>query len=195
MRLPRRVPWATVTELDQLCSWVYATDAHDSSRNLAIERVRITRSRSKLGRQNAFLHEGKKKVAFGMEIHDAPSARSRVPSLHLGRHPTRQRLLWRRPVLLVIPTAELRHCAHPPRQRSGGSSPSGYVRALHTLHRRTDRPPGLARRAAARRDARGPAEPRAIARWRQRGERPPLSPPPPPRPIPLNFFYRFTFRA
>lgn len=41
MQLPRRVPWATVAELDQLCLWVYAEDARDSSRILAIERVRI----------------------------------------------------------------------------------------------------------------------------------------------------------
>jgi hypothetical protein len=43
MQLPRRVPWATVAELDQLCLWVYSGDVHDSSRNLAIERVRIAR--------------------------------------------------------------------------------------------------------------------------------------------------------
>src|SRR6266852_6368735 len=41
MRLPRRVPWASLTELDQLCSYIYAQDVHDSSRNLAIERVCI----------------------------------------------------------------------------------------------------------------------------------------------------------
>ena len=57
MQLPRRVPWATVAELDQLCSWIYAEDAHDSSRNLSIERVRITRSRVKLNGQKFALHE------------------------------------------------------------------------------------------------------------------------------------------
>jgi len=59
MQLPRRVPWATVAELDQLCSWVYAGDAHDSSRSLAIERVRITLSPPKLGPQTFALHEEK----------------------------------------------------------------------------------------------------------------------------------------
>jgi ribosomal biogenesis protein LAS1 len=43
MRLPRRVPWASLTELDQLCSYIYAEDVHDNSRNLAIERVCIAR--------------------------------------------------------------------------------------------------------------------------------------------------------
>jgi hypothetical protein len=42
MQLPRRVPWATLVELDQLCQYIYAQDAH-STRNLAIERVRIAR--------------------------------------------------------------------------------------------------------------------------------------------------------
>ena len=41
MRLPRRVPWASPAELDQLCSHIYAQDAHHSSRDLAIERVCI----------------------------------------------------------------------------------------------------------------------------------------------------------
>ncbi|KAI0307540.1 Las1-like-domain-containing protein [Multifurca ochricompacta] len=36
---PRRVPWSTLTEIDQLCLWVYSEDAHDSSRDRAIERL------------------------------------------------------------------------------------------------------------------------------------------------------------
>ena len=40
MQLPRRVPWASLAELDQLCQYIYAQDAHE---NLAIERVCITR--------------------------------------------------------------------------------------------------------------------------------------------------------
>lgn len=43
MQLPRRVPWATLAELDQLCLYVYAQDADDISRNLAVQRVRIAR--------------------------------------------------------------------------------------------------------------------------------------------------------
>lgn len=40
MRLPRRVPWASIGELEQLCSWIY-TDDHDlESKVLAINRVR-----------------------------------------------------------------------------------------------------------------------------------------------------------
>ncbi|KAI0252650.1 Las1-like-domain-containing protein [Lactifluus subvellereus] len=42
MQLPRRVPWATLAELDQLCLWVYSEDAHDSSRILAIERKKLS---------------------------------------------------------------------------------------------------------------------------------------------------------
>jgi hypothetical protein len=41
MRLPRRVSWASVAELDQVCSWIY-TDEHDLDTNtLAINRVRL----------------------------------------------------------------------------------------------------------------------------------------------------------
>lgn len=41
MRLPRRVPWASIAELDQVCSWIY-TDERDLETNLlAINRVRV----------------------------------------------------------------------------------------------------------------------------------------------------------
>ncbi|KAH9043781.1 Las1-domain-containing protein [Lactarius pseudohatsudake] len=39
MRLPRRVPWATLAQLEQVYSWVYSQDAGDSSRDSAIERL------------------------------------------------------------------------------------------------------------------------------------------------------------
>jgi len=39
MRLPRRVPWVSSAELDQVCSWIY-TDAHDlDAKGLAVNRV------------------------------------------------------------------------------------------------------------------------------------------------------------
>lgn len=39
MRLPRRVPWASIGELEQLCSWIYA-DEHDYQAKIqAIDRV------------------------------------------------------------------------------------------------------------------------------------------------------------
>lgn len=41
MRLPRRVPWASIAELDQVCAWIY-TDERDIETNiLAINRVRV----------------------------------------------------------------------------------------------------------------------------------------------------------
>ena len=40
MRLPRRVPWTSLSELDQVCAWIYA-DEHDLyTKTLAINRVR-----------------------------------------------------------------------------------------------------------------------------------------------------------
>ena len=39
MRLPRRIPWSSLAELDEVCSWVY-TDEHDlDSKALAVNRV------------------------------------------------------------------------------------------------------------------------------------------------------------
>ncbi|KAF9454998.1 Las1-domain-containing protein [Macrolepiota fuliginosa MF-IS2] len=39
MRLPRRVPWASLAELDQVCAWIY-TDEHDlDAKVLAINRL------------------------------------------------------------------------------------------------------------------------------------------------------------
>ncbi|KXN81109.1 Protein LAS1 [Leucoagaricus sp. SymC.cos] len=39
MRLPRRVPWASASELDQVCAWIY-TDEHDLvAKSLAVNRL------------------------------------------------------------------------------------------------------------------------------------------------------------
>jgi ribosomal biogenesis protein LAS1 len=39
MRLPRRVPWASVAELDQVCAWIYQ-DEHDlQAKKAAINKV------------------------------------------------------------------------------------------------------------------------------------------------------------
>jgi hypothetical protein len=151
MQLPRRVPWASLAELDQLCSYIYARDVHDSSRDLAIERVCIPPM------CKIVVCLTRKKKALRVEIHDAFATRTRISSFYLGRRPTRQRLRCRL-FFLSVSATELRHRAHPSRQRPRRSTPIGDVRAFHTLHRRSDRPPSLARRAAACRDARGPTE-------------------------------------
>lgn len=39
MRLPRRVPWAHIGELEQVCSWVYADEEDLEAKTLAINRV------------------------------------------------------------------------------------------------------------------------------------------------------------
>ncbi|KAI0028295.1 Las1-like-domain-containing protein [Vararia minispora EC-137] len=39
MRLPQRTPWASLQELDQLCSWVYADPADSSAKSLAVQRL------------------------------------------------------------------------------------------------------------------------------------------------------------
>lgn len=42
MRLPRRVPWANIGELEQLCSWIYTDEADLEAKTLAINRVSST---------------------------------------------------------------------------------------------------------------------------------------------------------
>jgi hypothetical protein len=42
MRLPRRVPWACIGELEQVCSWIYADEEDLGTKTLAINRVSST---------------------------------------------------------------------------------------------------------------------------------------------------------
>lgn len=39
MQLPRRVPWASLSELEQLCSWIYADETDLHSKQLAVNKV------------------------------------------------------------------------------------------------------------------------------------------------------------
>ncbi|KAF8139882.1 Las1-like-domain-containing protein [Boletus edulis] len=39
MRLPRRVPWAYIGELEQVCSWIYADEEDLGAKTLAIDRL------------------------------------------------------------------------------------------------------------------------------------------------------------
>ncbi|KAJ7655181.1 Las1-like-domain-containing protein [Mycena polygramma] len=44
MRLPRRVPWTSITELDQLCSWVFTDETDLESKTKAINRLAAWRA-------------------------------------------------------------------------------------------------------------------------------------------------------
>ncbi|KAI0080065.1 Las1-domain-containing protein [Panus rudis PR-1116 ss-1] len=39
MRLPRRVPWSSIAELEQVCAWIYSDESDTISRRLAAERL------------------------------------------------------------------------------------------------------------------------------------------------------------
>jgi ribosomal biogenesis protein LAS1 len=39
MKLPRRVPWTSISELDQVCTWIFADDRDITSKTLAVNRV------------------------------------------------------------------------------------------------------------------------------------------------------------
>lgn len=41
MRLPRRVPWSSLTELDQVCSWIYTDESDLEAKLLAVQRVSV----------------------------------------------------------------------------------------------------------------------------------------------------------
>lgn len=40
MQLPRRVPWASITELDEVCAWIYTEESDYLAKELAVQRVR-----------------------------------------------------------------------------------------------------------------------------------------------------------
>ncbi|KAJ7693686.1 Las1-like-domain-containing protein [Mycena rosella] len=44
MRLPRRVPWTSIAELDQLCSWIYTDETDLDSKTTAINRLSAWRA-------------------------------------------------------------------------------------------------------------------------------------------------------
>jgi hypothetical protein len=39
MRLPRRVPWTSIGELDQVCFWIFANELDARDKILAVNRV------------------------------------------------------------------------------------------------------------------------------------------------------------
>lgn len=39
MRLPRRVPWASIGELEQVCNWIFTDETDLDAKALAINRV------------------------------------------------------------------------------------------------------------------------------------------------------------
>lgn len=41
MRLPRRVPWASLSEIEQVCSWIYSDETDINAISQAVGRVRF----------------------------------------------------------------------------------------------------------------------------------------------------------
>jgi len=39
MQLPKRVPWASLSELEELCSWIYSDETDLSTKQLAVNKV------------------------------------------------------------------------------------------------------------------------------------------------------------
>jgi len=39
MQLPKRVPWASLSELEELCSWIYSDETDLNAKQLAVNKV------------------------------------------------------------------------------------------------------------------------------------------------------------
>ena len=39
MQLPKRVPWASLSELEELCSWIYSDETDLHTKQLAVNKV------------------------------------------------------------------------------------------------------------------------------------------------------------
>ena len=39
MQLPKRVPWASLSELEELCSWIYSDETDINAKQLAVNKV------------------------------------------------------------------------------------------------------------------------------------------------------------
>jgi hypothetical protein len=70
MKLPRRVPWTSISELDQVCSWIFADDSDSVSKTLAINRVSSVHSYHPIELDHS--------TAISMESHYRPSTRAGV---------------------------------------------------------------------------------------------------------------------
>jgi hypothetical protein len=82
MRLPRRVPWASISELDEVCSWIYANQGDPDLQISALNRVSSP----------PFLRINLTSVlAVSLESNVVFTPRSRVRPEPIGRRSTRQR--------------------------------------------------------------------------------------------------------
>lgn len=162
MRLPRRVPWQDLGELEQICGWIYADESDFDAKQRAVNRVRRARRSWKAFPLTA--------LVSGMESGRTPPTCPGICTCDFVYHHTRW--IERERTLLVfvpVPAHELCRVDHPARERTCRPPPTRRVRSLDCQHRTTTRVTRVACRAPARRDARRPPQPRGPAGRRSRG--------------------------
>jgi hypothetical protein len=70
MQLPRRVPWASITELDEVCAWIYTDESDHLTKGLAVQRVR--------GCSAVLFRSTQEIQVIGVESHHAVTACFRI---------------------------------------------------------------------------------------------------------------------
>lgn len=155
MRLPRRVPWASLAELDQVCSWIYADENDLDAKVRAINRVSKTKLPHLVAKfeQSMFLPGG------CMEAHNDDTACARLSAVHLVCDRAR-RVGTGFIVFFIIATSIcLGHCTIG--QRTGRSAPAWSVCKVHCEHRCPAGVTCVVSRAPTCCHARGLAQPRS----------------------------------
>jgi hypothetical protein len=148
MRLPRRVPWASTTELSQLCSWIFADESDHAAKSLAVDRVSPNQPCSNTVCSPSFL-------VISLACHHSPPTRSgidpRPPHDNIARRPAAAALY----VLVFTPTTQLCCMHHSSRQRSRRPFAIGSLCPLDRIHSCTIGTPGMAGGTTTRCHARG----------------------------------------
>lgn len=129
MRLPQRVPWASIGELDQLCTWIFADENNLESRSQAIDRVSIT----PLLKLSLFLRH----LDSCLESDHTPPSCIRINTNTINHHPPRSRAHF---LLLFfaeynIPTTKLLQRPHSLSKWPRRSTAKGGVCEVYSFHR------------------------------------------------------------
>lgn len=155
MKLPRRVPWTSIGELEQVCNWIFTDETDLNAQSLAINRVRPA--------HHAVIFSDLSPARSMEANHRPPPCTRRDPRPPLRphlRYPSQHKRAGRR----LAPPTELCSCPHPARQWPGRPAPARSVRALNRGDCSAARASGLAHRPPSCCNARGAPESGCFAR-------------------------------
>ena len=151
MRLPRRVPWESLSELEQVCSWIYTDENDLDAKQRAVNRV------SFLGPSSRNLRLVPSCAVGSVEGGCPSSSCTRVYTCHTICYSAR----WNHGNILVLPvsTNELRLRSHSPCQWLSGPTTARRLCPVHSQHCTATRSSCVVRRAPPCCDARGSPDP------------------------------------